>query len=655
VGPAENAILTKAFNLYQQGRFHDSESLFKSLVANNPNNYDAFHYYGLLKVALGDLPKAKELIEISLRNKDKLLPYTENYANVLFQAGRYDLTQSVCADTISSAGGTETLHHLLALALYKLGRLDQAIQAFDDLLGKFPQHSLAHNEKSVVLAEQGRFEDALFHVQKAVQLSPLSSSAYLNKGNILGNLGRHGDAIVAYEKALSIQPNLVFAWLGRGNVLADLRRHDEALISYDKALSIQADLTDAWLARGNALWTLKRYDEALAAYDRTLSIKSDTAEAWLGRGRVFTDLKRYEEALIAYERALSIGPDLAAGWLGRGIVLFNLNRDSEALDCYERSIALKPAYAEAYWNKALLKLSLGEYEEGWRLYEWRLKVEDFSWAVDNLDQPIWLNDSDIAGKTLLIHDEQGFGDTIQFSRYLDLLRDKGSRVIFQVQEPLVSLLKAQSWNCDVIARGQKLPPFDLNCPLLSLPYAFHTTIATIPAEVPYIRPPKQKEREWSERLGPRTKPRIGLAWSGNPHFARGNDILRPIPLSILSSIMSNGFEWYRLQRDLRATDQQAFVSLNFLKDFSQLAIVDTTALIAQLDLVISIDTFYAHLAGAMGMPVWVLLSFHADFRWLRARNDSPWYPTARLYRQTKAGDWMAVLERISEDLKAIAH
>lgn len=236
-----------------------------------------------------------------------------------------------------------------------------------------------------------------------------------------------------------------------------------------------------------------------------------------------------------------------------------------------------------------------------------------------------------------------------------MLKDKECKIVFEIQKPLSSLFRSQNWQCDVVVQDALIPWFDLHCPLMSFPLAFKTRTETIPASVPYIDVHKDKKIEWTKRIGAASKLRVGLAWSGNPLFARGNDISRPIPLSVLASIINENFEWYRLQKDLRKNDKQTLSNLSAIKDFSDLFedFSDTAALIEELDLVISIDTAVAHLAGAMGKPVWILLPFHPDFRWLRERTDSPWYPTARLYRQKKDGDWTDVLGGVSADLKNI--
>jgi hypothetical protein len=298
----------------------------------------------------------------------------------------------------------------------------------------------------------------------------------------------------------------------------------------------------------------------------------------------------------------------------------------------------------------LLKLSLGEYEEGWKLYEWRWKTSLFTSPVRNFSPPLWLGNDSIVGKTILLHSEQGFGDTIQFFRYLPKLTTLGCKIIFETQTQLVPLMKAQRNNCQIIGQGETLPSFDVHCPLLSLPLAFKTTLETIPAQVPYLFPPLEKLELWRAKLGTKRKPRIGLVWSGR----LSPDFRRSIPLELFLQIINTGAEWHSLQKDYRESDRNSLNSnltiidhAPSLNDFS-----DTAALITEMDLVISIDTAVAHLAGALGKPVWILLPFHPDFRWLRAREDSPWYPTARLFRQTRDGEWDNVLKRLVLELKS---
>ncbi|HXX07125.1 MAG TPA: tetratricopeptide repeat protein [Pseudolabrys sp.] len=541
----------------------------------------------------------------------------------------------------------------LAISQYEQGKKSDALLTAQRILEIDADNIDAYLMVSTCQKDQKRYDEALKTCHKIISIDPTIAEAHCNLGYVLSQTEKYEEAIASFDCAIKLNPYFPDAFLNLGNALKNLKRYDSAFAAYGQALTLKPGLAEAWVGRGNTYFELRRYDDAVAAYNHALSLKPDLAEAWLGRGNVAFSFKRYEDAFKAYDKALSINSELATAWLGRANVFFSLNQDAEALECFDKAIALKGDLADAHFNKALSKLSLGEYEEGWKLYEWRWKNRLFTSPVRYFTPPLWLNDSNIKDKTILIHAEQGFGDTIQFSRYLNLLKDKKCKIIFEVQKPLSTLFKSSKWQCEVIVQGEKIPSFDVHCPLVSLPLAFETRVETIPANVPYIDAPEEKKIEWAEIIGTtKEKPRIGLAWSGNPYFAGGLDISRPVPLSALGAIISNKFEWYRLQKDLRDSDKHALDNLSVIKDLSDVFndFSDIAALIEQLDLVISIDTSIAHLAGAMGKPVWIMLAFHSDFRWLRERTDSPWYPTARLYRQTKSGDWTNVLESVSKDL-----
>jgi tetratricopeptide (TPR) repeat protein len=538
-----------------------------------------------------------------------------------------------------------------AIIFHQQGNLGEAEAIYKKVLRVHAKNFDALHMLGIINAQRGSFEEAEKFLRKALSVDSKAAPCFHNYGTVLAKLKRFKEAIESYNSAIKLGPNHAPIYADRGHSLYELKRYDEAFAAYDKAIALKPDLENAWLGRGNVFYDLKRYDEAFAAYDKAIALKPDLENAWLGRGNVFYDLKRYDEAFAAYDKAIALKPDLENAWLGRGNVFFSLNRDEEALTCFDKAIALKKDLPDGYWNKSLLKLSLGEYEEGWKLYEWRWKVRTFTSPVRNFSQRLWLGNDNIAGKTILVHSEQGFGDTIQFYRYILKLKEIGCEIVFETQVPLVPLIKAQKNICQVISKGETLPNFDVHCPLLSLPLAFKTTLETIPAPIPYLFPSPEKLELWRTKLGIKHKPRIGLAWSGNPKFA--NDIRRSIPLELLLPIMSGEAEWYSIQKDVRENDYGSLNSsltiINHapsLNDFS-----DTSALIAEMDIVISADTAIAHLAGALGKPVWILLPFHPDFRWLRDREDSPWYPTARLFRQTQDGEWRSVIDRVFQELK----
>jgi len=394
-------------------------------------------------------------------------------------------------------------------------------------------------------------------------------------------------------------------------------------------------------------------EKALASFHRAIEAQPGFADAYNNIGNVLQDLGRFDEALASYRRALAIKPDHAAAHNNVGMVLRELNRHEEAVSRFEMAQAIKPDYVEAHVNESLARLALGDYANGWKKYAWRRLTESFSGGRKNPPRPLWLGHWDISGKTILLHGEQGLGDTIHFSRYVPLVAAKGARIVLAVQRPLSALMTSLAGVSVLRAQGDAIPPYDGYCPLPSLPLAFNTTLESIPAKVPYLSAPPERIERWRSVLDAIGRPRIGLTWvrqPGTPYNRR-----RSIPLRVLGPLLDLAdVHFVALQKELPDDDMpllQAGRIATFLGE-QQTDLADAAAMIAALDLVITIDTSIAHVAGAMGKPVWVLLPFSADWRWLRARNDNPWYPSARLFRQPAPGDWQSVVEQVTRALRA---
>jgi tetratricopeptide (TPR) repeat protein len=500
-----------------------------------------------------------------------------------------------------------------------------------------------HYSRANALKEQKCFPAALSIFDKAIALKPDYAEAHNGRGIVLFNLDRTAEAIAGFDRAIALKPDYAEAYNNRGLVLQDLKRFDDALASFEKALALQPDNARLHNNRGTALHDAGRLDEALASYDHAIVLKSDYAEAYYNRGVAMQDLQRLDEALAAFDAAIALKPDYAAAHNNRGVVLQDFKRLGEAAAAFEKTIALSGSLTDAHVNLGYCLLLMGRFSEGWPLHERRKKAAAF-W------QPLWLGEEDVAGKTVFVHFEQGLGDTIQFCRYAKLLAQRGAKVVMSVQNPLHSLLEQMSPDIAIV-RNDRLPAaFDYHCPLLSLPLAFGTTLKTIPSEA-YIFADEQRSKAWEARLPPRTKPRIGLVWAGNAQ--QKNDRNRSAGLPALAPLLSADAQWISLQKELRAGDADLLGSLpqiarygEKLGDFS-----DTAALLDRLDLIVTVDTSVAHLAGAMGKPVWILLAFNADWRYLADRDDCPWYPSARLFRQDKLGAWDNVVARLGAALR----
>jgi tetratricopeptide (TPR) repeat protein len=537
------------------------------------------------------------------------------------------------------------------VALKELKQLDEAIASYDKAIALKPDYAAAYSNRGNALKDLKRLDEALASYDKAIALKPDYARAYSNRGVALNDLKRFSEAIASCDKAIALNPAYAEAYNHRGNALKNLKRLDEAIVSYDNAIALKPDYAEAFGNRGNALKDLKRLDDALASYDNALALKPGSAELYSNRGNVLQDLKRPDEALASYDKAIALKPDYAEAYNNRGVALSDLARFDEAIASYDRAIALKPDYADASWNKALAYLRTRRFDVGWRDYEAR-KRKKMPVANRTYAKPLWLGDSDVSGKRILVHWEQGLGDTIQFCRYIKLLEDAGATVIFAPQTSLKVLMRSLAAKAQLADADDPTLSFDFHCPLMSLPLAFKTDLATIPRAKNYLSALDDKVMTWAHRLGEKTKPRVGVVWSGSAENAVDDD--RSIELEIFRQVFDERFQFVSLQKDVRDKDKAWLENAKIpyfgdaLDDFT-----DTAALCHVMDLVISVDTSVAHLAAALGKAVWVLLPWFADWRWMLDRDDSPWYPSMRLFRQKIRGDWDGVFQRIDQELRSL--
>ena len=501
-----------------------------------------------------------------------------------------------------------------AMAFHRSGYLAEAERCYRAILKAKPNQFDALHHLGLLEAQQGRSEEALRLIGQALKIHPRSYEAHMNHGNVLKTLCRHAEALVSYDKALAILPENAVALYNRGVILQELKRHQEALTSYEQALAITPDDVDVLTNHGIALYELNRYDEALASYERALAIKPGFAEALNNRGNVLRELNRPVEALASFDQALAISPDYLDALNNRGLVLQALDRDVEALASYDSALAIDSNCADSHWAASLCSLALGDFGRGWREYEWRWQTEDFPSPRRNFQQPLWIGQEDIRSKTILLYGEQGLGDTIQFCRYVEMVVQKGARVVLEVQPALKTLLAQIPGVQQVLGKGEVLPEFDFQCPLLSLPLAFGTRRETVPARTHYLGASPELVQKWRARIGQRDVLTVGVAWAGSA--THKNQRNRSIELGRLLPLTERGVRLVSLQKDLQAGDREIFARrrdiLHFgddLEDFS-----DTAAAMSQVDLVISVDTAVAHLAGAMGKPVWIMLPYVAEWR-----------------------------------------
>jgi tetratricopeptide (TPR) repeat protein len=505
---------------------------------------------------------------------------------------------------------------------HERGELDEAQRLYADILHRNPRHFDALHLLAMLNYQRGELDAAEKLQRAALRADGGRADAHADLGLVLLAMARLDDALAAYEAAHLIAPADPEALNGRGVVLLRQGRTDEALASFERVIALSPRHIDALGNRGNALLKLNRPVEAIASYDAGLKIAPKHVRLLTNQAIALRRLDRPHEALLGLDRALAHNPD----------------------------------FAEARFVESLVKLTLGDFAAGWRGYERRWATAALAPHRRNFTRPLWLGEEPLAGKTILLYAEQGYGDTIQFVRYAPLVAARGARVILEVQRELKGLIAASMAalkDVEVIAHGEPLPAFDLQCPLMSLPLGFRTQLATIPAEIPYLVPPAADAAAPPriDRGGaPRRKLEVGLAWAGDP--LHKNDLNRSMRLATLVPLLAlPHLQFVSLQQEIGGEDAGVLRRYPGLRaggpfrDFAQ-----TAAVIAGLDAVIAVDTAVAHLAGAMGKPLHLLLPFGADFRWLRERADSPWYPSARLYRQHAFNDWGRAVEALRKEL-----
>ncbi len=563
------------------------------------------------------------------------------YAARLLQAGQIAAAEEILHRIVAVQPGNTQALHLLAVCLAQRGALEAAVPYFRAVLARNPTNGACLNNLGNALQALRRHGEAADCYEKAIAVSPDNAAFHVNRGNCLKELARFEEALASYGQALARNPAHVNAYFNRATVLHERGRFAEALADFDRALALEPGHTGALRNRGITRFELQRYDDALADFEQALARNPRDGRAHVNRGNVLAELRRYDEAVASYERALALEPDSIEALFNRANALRDLGRFAEAVEDYERAITLEPDDADAHWNEALARLAAGDLEAGWRGYEWRWKTAAKRPYARSFAEPQWTGAEDLRGRTVLLHAEQGFGDAIQFCRYVPLVADRGARVVLEAPAALVPLFRSLAGVDALIERGQPLPDFDFQCALPSLPLAFGTTLDTIPAPGAYLAADAQALAPWREWVAEFRSLRVGIAWSGS--LSQRND-RRPIPLATLLDALPPGLTVVGLQKDVPPSDRPVLAASPRIADASARLhdFGDTAALVAQLDLVISVDTAVAHLAGALGRPIWLLASQAADWRWLTARTDSPWYPSMRIFRQPAFGDWRSV-------------
>ncbi len=641
----------------QMGQNHTAVALISKEIANN---HEVPHFYDTLGTALAALGKLQEAVDAYQKAVSIKPRYAEAYSNmgtVLYSQGRYKAAVKKCKRAISLKPDDIKAYNTMALAMQAQGQYAEAIRNFRQVIRLKPNFAAAYSNLGNVLREQGHYEQAIANYKNAIKLDPNYAKAYNNLANILRERGACEEAIANYEQAIRLDAGFAEAYGNLGGVLREKGRFKEAIAACRRATQLKPDYVEAYGHLGISLYEQGCYDEAMENFERAIQLKPDCADSYSNLGGVLVKQNQLEEAISACRRAIRLKPDFAEAYNNLGIALFNKGLYAEAIENFDQAIEVKPDYVGAYMNRAFTFLLKGDFKRGWKDYCWRRKAESEKTVYPHRYQvPLW-DGSPFAGSRLLVHYEQGAGDNIQCVRYLPLVKSHGGTVIFETPKSLSGLLREFDGIDELVeASCEGKPPsveFDFYIPLMDLPRVFGTALETIPADVPYLYADTAKVRYWQKRLAePGFK--VGIVWAGSARHK--NDYNRSCPLKHFAPLADiPGVQLYGLQKGPPAAqveqvaDKMSVVNLGEeFEDFT-----DTAAVIENMDLIISVDTSVLHLVGAMAKPAWALIPFVPDWRWLLDRRDNPWYPTARLFRQKRRGDWQGVLTRAAAELRAL--
>ena len=641
----------------QAGQLAEAEAACLEALASDPAHGESHHLLGVIAQQRGRSEAALAHFAAAVERCPGTIDFRLDLGDALYRLGRLEAAAQCFRELLELDPGRAEAHYNLAEILTDLGRHHEAEAAYRDALRLKPDFPHAQNNLALLLEKLGRTTAAEAAFRALIDAQPGYFRAHGNLGLMLVGLGRFAEAETSLRAALDAGGGTAEVCHGLGNALRGLGRLPEAEAWHRRAVELDPKRPNFRNDHGWTLRDLGQFAAAEAAFREALRLSPDAWDLHRSLGVVLGDVGRFDEAEASFREALRLAPGAWSALDNLGIALQNLGRLAEAEACYRRALEASPDSATTRFNLSVVLLLAGRLREAWPEYEhrWRLKHvprRDFA-------PPQWAGE-DLLGRTILLHAEQGFGDTIQFCRYAPLVA-KRARVVLEAQPELAPLLRSLHGVGAVVVKGQPLPDFDVHCPLLTLPGLFGTTLATIPADVPYLTADPERVTLWRARLAGLRGPKIGLVWAESPPAPwLGRDptqLRRSLAFKDVAPLVRiEGLHFVSLQKGEAATQARDGVPDAMLHDWTEELhdFADTAALVEALDLVISVDTAVAHLAGALGKPVWLLNRFDTDWRWLRDREDSPWYPSLRLFRQPAPGDWGSVIARVAGALTRLA-
>lgn len=687
--------LTEAQKLQKSGDLGGAERLFQQAIDADPDCAEAHHHMGVLRwqqkqpdaavncfqravefdstnpdylhrlgAVLGILSRYQESVDC-FRRAATISPQAAdihfNLGNALRKLKRSEEAIESYREAVRCRPGYAEAHFNLGNEYRDSGHTDQAVASYERALESRPDYQKAKNNLARVLLELGgqsqqeeAYEQAVAQYRRATELAPESAAAWCHLGSGLTFQKCHQEAIEANRRALELNSELPDAHVNLGVCLRELGKHDKAEEHLRVAMRLKPDFFDAILNYGALLTSQQKYEEALGYCQKARELNPESVEALTNEASVLACLNRRPEALERFHKALAKKPEDASMHFNLGLVHYREPDLENSMKCYERALSIRPDYPEARAARAMQLLALGEFEEGWREYEWRWQANEF--ANDDFPFPRW-DGSSLADKTILVRIEQGFGDTFQFIRYTELLKQQGATVFFECVKALVPVISTCRGVDQVIERGDPLPEFDVYIPLMSIPTLVGTTVDTVPTTIPYLHPEAKLVERWRSFLSEYDGLKVGVSWHGNKEKEYGRT--RSFHVSELEPLAQlAGVKLFSLQQRDGIEELQdiegRFEVVEFGDDFdkSSGSFMDTAAVIANLDLVISCDSAVTHLAGAVGCETWLALPHPAEWRWMYDREDTLWYPDHRLFRQPAYGDWKSVFARMEDELSA---
>ncbi|MGA2441875.1 MAG: tetratricopeptide repeat protein [Tepidisphaeraceae bacterium] len=641
-------LLGLAVEHHQAGRLAEAERLYREVLEREPGNADALHLLGVAAHQAGNNETALGLIRQAVAANPSAGDFRSNLALVLRALNRAAEAVQEAHKGVELNSASAMGQFIFGQALGSVGRMEEGVICFRRAVDLKPDFFDAMEMLAGALRALGRTDEAVGWYRRCVTLNPNAARTFKDLAATLRETGRSKESLAAYRRAVELGPEDVEALDSLGIALAHNGELDEAMATFRRALQLMPGRAEMHNNLANVLKDQGKLDEAIAAYGQAARLRPEVPLAHYNLGTALNERGKLDEAIAAFGEALRLKPDYANAWNNLGIALMSRRRLEEAVTAFTNAVRIEPEFDDAQWNLGWVLLLAGDFEKGWPQYEMRWRSSNFRGAWRDFVQPQW-DGGDLHGRRILLHAEGGIGDTVQFIRYAPLVAGRGGRVIVSCQPEMVELLRGCAGVEELLATGQPLPPFDVHCPLMSLPLAFKTDLQSIPSTTPYLKADADRIAAWSRRLPPDPHhPRIGLAWAGRPQ--NRNDRNRSIRLDQLAPLSAmKQARFFSLQKGPAAGQARrppaAMELIDYTDELHDLA--DTAAMLAHLDLIVTVDTAVAHLAGALARPVWVMLPYVPDWRWMLDRDDSPWYPTMRLFRQTRMGDWSGPIQEIS--------